>query len=90
MLSTHDITIVLLDLGILLGFSIFVLTLADVLPLTPVTAGILRIGLVVLALELSIGLSERIDIYRQEKEAAQLATITQRTRIAQDLHDQDL
>jgi signal transduction histidine kinase len=72
---------------ILLGFTIFVLTLVDVVPLTLITDSILRIGLVVLALVLSIGLSERIDIYRQEKEAAQMATIAQRTRIAQDLHD---
>ena len=72
---------------VLAGFIVFVLTLVDVLPVTPVTDSIMRAGLVVLAFVWSIGLTERINIYRQGRLAAQLATTAQRTRIAQDLHD---
>ena len=49
--------------------------------------GVLRLGLVLSALVLSIGLADRIGIYRKEKESAQLALAIQRTQIAQDLHD---
>ncbi len=70
-----------------MGFIIFILTLVDVLSLSAATYGVMRVGLIVLALVLSIGLAERINVYRQEKESAQLAVASQRTRIAQDLHD---
>ena len=69
------------------GFILFLLTLVDILPLTGLTDGVLRLGLVVLALVLSLGLADRINVYRNEKEAAHLAAIAQRTHIAQDLHD---
>ena len=72
---------------VFIGFIILALTLAGVGPLNDVSATVLRLGLIILALILSIGLTERINIYRKETAAAQMATITQRTRIAQDLHD---
>ena len=40
-----------------------------------------------MALVLSIGLAKRINIFRQEKVAAQFSIAAQRTQIAQDLHD---
>ena len=74
-------------LSVLVGFIILALNLVGVVSLSDPNVVILRIGLIVLALVLSIGLAERVSIYRQDKIAAQLATIAQRTRIAQDLHD---
>jgi signal transduction histidine kinase len=72
---------------VFIGFIILALTLAGIGPLNDISATVLRLGLIILALILSIGLTERINIYRKETAAAQMATITQRTRIAQDLHD---
>ena len=69
------------------GFMILALTLAGVGPLSDISASILRLGLIFLALVLSIGLADRINIYRNEVAEAQFATIAQRTHIAQDLHD---
>jgi len=74
-------------LSVLLGFIFLVLNLLDVISLSDPSAGILRLGVVILALILSIGLAKRINIYRQEKIAAQLSAAAQRTQIAQDLHD---
>lgn len=74
-------------LVVLIGFIFFVLTLVDVISLIGLSDSILRLGLIVLALVLSIGLAERINAYRQEKEKAQFAVAAQRTQIAQDLHD---
>ena len=74
-------------LPLLIGFAIFVLTLIDVLPWVDMTDSLLRLGLVILAFVLSIGLADRINRYRREKVAAQLAVAAQRSRIAQDLHD---
>jgi signal transduction histidine kinase len=72
---------------VLVGFIIFILTLVDVAPYTELSDSILRLGLIVLALVLSIGLAKRINIFRQEKVAAQFSIAAQRTQIAQDLHD---
>lgn len=70
-----------------LGFLIFFLTLVDLLPMTVATFGMLRVGLVILAIILSIGLAERINVYRRQKDLAEFAVVAQRGRIAQDLHD---
>lgn len=72
---------------VLVGFLVLILTLVDVLSLPTLGDNLLRIGLIVLALVLSVGLADRISAYRQEKESAQLAYAAQRTQIAQDLHD---
>jgi signal transduction histidine kinase len=72
---------------VLLGFVIFILTLIDVLPFTDYIDTILRLGLIVLALVLSFGLADRINLLRQDKEAAQFAITAQRMQIARDLHD---
>jgi signal transduction histidine kinase len=72
---------------ILVGFFIFVLTLVDIFSFSSSSDALLHLGLIVLAFVLSIGLADRINVYRQEKESAQLAVVIQRTRIAQDLHD---
>ena len=72
---------------VLVGFVIFVLTLVDVLPFSDISDAVLRVGLIVLALVLSFGLGERINLYRHEKVEAQLAVSHQRAQIAQDLHD---
>lgn len=69
---------------VLIGFIIFILTLVDVISLNILTDAILRIGLIVLALVLSAGLAERINIYRQERNAA---IFEERIRLARDLHD---
>jgi signal transduction histidine kinase len=44
----------------------------------------MRIGLIVLALVLSAGLAERINVYRQERDTA---VADERNRLARDLHD---
>jgi signal transduction histidine kinase len=69
---------------VLVGFIIFILTLVDVISLNILTDAILRIGLIVLALVLSAGLAERINVYRQERNAA---IFEERIRLARDLHD---
>lgn len=69
---------------ILVGFVIFILTLVDLISLNILTDAILRIGLIVLALVLSTGLAERINVYRQEKDAA---IAEERNHLARDLHD---
>ena len=48
---------------------------------------LIQFGVLVPAAVLSFGLANRINIYRQEKDAAQLAITQQRIHIAQDLHD---
>lgn len=73
--------------GIVFGFVIFFLTLADLLPVAEATNYVFRVGLAILALVLSFGLAARINLYRQERMEAQLAISSQRARIAQDLHD---
>lgn len=73
--------------GIIFGFVIFFLTLANLLPFAEATNFIFRAGLIVLAVVLSFGLAARINLYRQEQVEAQLAIASQRARIAQDLHD---
>lgn len=73
--------------GIVFGFAIFFLTLADLLPFVEATNFIFRVGLIILALVLSFGLAARINLYRQERMEAQLAVSYQRAQIAQDLHD---
>jgi signal transduction histidine kinase len=69
---------------VLIGFIIFILTLVDVTSLNILTDAILRIGLIVLALVLSAGLAERINVYRQERN---VAIFEERIRLARDLHD---
>lgn len=72
----------------LVGFAVFTLTLTNIIATSNIAFfDLMQVGLVVLALVLSIGLADRVNIYRQEKEAAQFATTNQRIRIAQDLHD---
>jgi signal transduction histidine kinase len=69
---------------VLVGFIIFILTLVDVISLNILTNAVLRMGLIVLALVLSAGLAERINIYRQERNEA---IFEERIRLARDLHD---
>jgi signal transduction histidine kinase len=69
---------------VLVGLIIFILTLVDVFPVTTLTDSILRIGLIVLAVILSIGLAERINVFRQERDSA---IADERNRLARDLHD---
>jgi len=72
----------------LVGFAVFTLTLTSILPISNIAFfDLIHVGLIVLALVLSIGLADRINIYRQDQEAALLGLVDQRTRIAQDLHD---
>jgi|GEM_PF-1656507 len=76
---------------VLVALILFSLSLIDFIPTTGlsglVNSNLLRIGLVILAITLSFGLSYRINLYRQERLAAQLALSRQRVEIAQDLHD---
>jgi signal transduction histidine kinase len=69
---------------VLVGFIIFILTLVDLISLNILTDSIMRIGLIVLALVLSAGLAERINVYRQERNEA---IFEERIRLARDLHD---
>jgi len=71
----------------IVGFAILFLTLADIVPFSNLTNIIPRLGLIILALVLSIGLAARLNLYREEKVEAQLAVSYQRVQIAQDLHD---
>lgn len=73
--------------GIVFGFVVFFLTLANIVPFAEMTNLIFRVGLIVLALVWSIAIASRINLYRQEKIEAQLAVSEQRAAIAQDLHD---
>lgn len=58
-------------LVVIVGFVIFILTLIDVLPWLSFTDSIMRLGLVILAFVLSLGLADRINRYRRETETAQ-------------------
>jgi len=58
-------------LAVIVGFVIFVLTLIDVLPWLSFTDAIMRLGLVILAFVLSLGLADRIYRYRQEGQTAE-------------------
>jgi signal transduction histidine kinase len=73
---------------VLAGIALFALTLTNITPLLDIVFfDLMYVGLIVLSMVLSIGLADRVNIYRQEKEAAQFAANNQRIRIAQDLHD---
>ncbi len=69
---------------LVIGFIINTLTLVDVISPNILTDAIFRTGLIVLALVLSAGLAERINVYRREKNAA---IFEERIRLARDLHD---
>jgi signal transduction histidine kinase len=69
---------------VLVGFIILLLTLVGVIPVNDVGETSIRIGLIALALVLSAGLAERINVYRQEKDTA---VAKERNRLARDLHD---
>ena len=56
---------------VLVGFVIFLLTLIDVLPWVSNTDSIMRIGLVILAFILTLGLADRINQYQQETKTAE-------------------
>lgn len=72
---------------VFIGITVFMLTLLNILPFAIASFNLLRVGVMAMATVLSFGLADRINIYRQEKDAAQLALSNQRTQIAQDLHD---
>ena len=63
---------------LLSSFVLFVLSLAGILPLTLFSIAGSQIGIVVLVLTLSLALADRINVYRKEKDEAQLAVLNEK------------